>query len=228
MWNKGLIVGLGLIAIGCSYLTLLLPGGIIELANSLTNMVAGPSFGVFCLGVFIPFADDVSALYGLLIGFGVNVWLYVGRIFTETPTEIAIQNAPFPAPTDGCKFGNGTLFPPSDGVVPPTGEFVPNSGLLSFYNVSYFYIGFVGFSITFFSGLIIALLQFGRRKWTLTAQQRDGRLHYFIFDHFLLRWMPSRWRYFARWGLKNPALQEELDEKLGVDCSSTIQSKSDL
>ena len=108
LWNKGLIVGLGLIAIGCSYMTLFLPGGIIELANSLTNMVAGPSFGVFCLGFFIPFSDHYSALFGLFFGFGVNVWLYVGRIFTDTPTDIALQNTPFPTTTDGCQFPNGT------------------------------------------------------------------------------------------------------------------------
>ena len=149
IWNKSLVVILGLVVIGCSYATLFLPGGIIEVANSLTNMVAGPSFGIFCLGFFIPFSDHISALFGLLTGFGLCVWLYIGRIFNDTPTEIALKNMPKETSTEACMYQNGTVYPPQS---PPESIEVENSGLLSFYNISYFYIGFVGFITCYVAG----------------------------------------------------------------------------
>ena len=67
---------------------------------------------------------------------------------------------------------------------------------------------------------MLSTVQFGRRKWTLTEQQKDGRLHYFIFDHFLFRWMPDKWRTFLRWGLKNPYLQSE--KSVGVKLQNSV------
>ena len=182
-------------------------------------IVAGPNFGVFCLGFFVPICDDVSALVGLLVGFAVNVWLYIGRIFADTPTDIVIQNAPFPTTTEGCSFPNGTQYPQSE--IIPESDYVERTGLLAFYNVAYFYIGCIGFNVTFISGFLLSIIQFGRRNWTLTEQQKDPKLHYFIFDHFLFKWMPSKWRTFLRWGLVNPQVSnteekinnEDIDEK---------------
>ena len=149
---------------GCSFVN---ASGEQKFARSITG-------GVTATDVKIHIASDPAQTFFIQSNIVVTA--------AEHPTGIAIQNAPFPASTEGCQFNNGTEYPTSD--VPPGGEFVPNSGLLSFYNVSYFYIGFIGFTISFFSGLLIAVVQFGRHKWTLTAQQKDGRLHYFIFDHF--------------------------------------------
>ena len=112
-------------------------------------MVAGPSFGIFCLGFFIPFSDQISALFGLLTGFGLCVWLYIGRIFNETPTQIALKNMPKETSTEECMYPNGTVYPPQ---TPPESIEVGNSGLLSFYNISYFYIGFVGFIACYTAG----------------------------------------------------------------------------
>ena len=175
----------------------------------------------------MPICDDFSALVGLLVGFAVNVWLYIGRIFADMPTDIALQNAPFPTTTVGCIFPNGTQYPQSD--IIPDSDYVPRTGLLAFYNVAYFYIGCIGFNVTFITGLLISIVQFGRRNWTLTEQQKDPKLHYFIFDHFLFKWMPSKLRVFLRWGLVNPQvsnMEEEMQkndvyEEKHIDLKST-------
>ena len=113
----------------------------IELALSLANTVAGPSFGVFIMGFMLPFVDEVAALCGLLSGFGTCVFLYTGRLFAETPSEIVAKNVPYPKVTTGCLYTNGTSFVP----VSTSQKVYTESGLLSsFYNVSYHYVGFIG------------------------------------------------------------------------------------
>ena len=62
-------------------------------------------------------------------------------------------------------------------------------------------------------GLFLAVLRFWYRGWTLTEQQKDGRLHYFIFDHVIFSWMPKKWRKFLRYGLTNPNLAEEKSDE---------------
>ena len=38
----------------------------------------------------------------------------------------------------------------------------------------------------------------------LNENQKDPKLHYFIFDHFIFRWLPNSFRKWARFGLINP------------------------
>ena len=64
--KKSLVIILGAITIGFAYLALYLPSGIVELSLSLTNIVGGPIFGLFCIGFMIPIVDHVGALCGLL------------------------------------------------------------------------------------------------------------------------------------------------------------------
>ena len=46
-------------------------------------MVGGPIFGLFILGLFVPFVDDVAAWAALSAGTGLSAWLYIGRTLTE-------------------------------------------------------------------------------------------------------------------------------------------------
>ena len=121
----------------------------IELALSLANTVAGPSFGVFIMGFMLPFVDEVAALSGLISGFGTCVFLYTGRLFAETPTEITAKNVPYPKVTTGCSYMNGTSFVPNSD---SSGTYTESGILSSFYNVSYHYVGFIGLTSCLITG----------------------------------------------------------------------------
>ena len=94
------------------------------------------------------FLMNLSNTQSVKAGVGTCAWLYIGRIFSDTPTEILAKNVKFPTTTEGCLFAeNGTSFPVIElDPLPEPGQdgYVENSGLLSFYNISYHYIGFIG------------------------------------------------------------------------------------
>ena len=93
------------------------------------------------MGFVLPFVDEIAALCGLISGFGTCVFLYAGRLFADTPSEITAKNVPYPKVTTGCLYMNGTSFVADSA----TAEVYTESGLLSsFYNVSYHYVGFIG------------------------------------------------------------------------------------
>ena len=57
----------------------------------------------------------------------------------------------------------------------------------------------------------------------LNENQKDPKLHYFIFDHFLFRWLPNSFRKWARFGLINPEFDTVRDtqtETYKIDLSS--------
>ena len=175
-------------------------------------------------------------------GVGTCAWLYIGRIFSDTPTEILAKNVKFPTTTEGCLYENGTSFPLIElDPLPEPGQdgYVENSGLLSFYNISYHYIGFIGLATCAttgkhsdirltqnLSGFWIGFIRFWLNNWELNEKQKNGHLHYFFFDHLLFRWLPETWRVKLRFGLKNPHLEEELQDD--PDVKIELTDKTDL
>ena len=122
----------------------------------------------------------------------VCTWCYIGRNIHAPPTEIVENSFRIPVNTDGCTYENGTSFP-IESVEP---EFVENSGILSFYHISYHYIGTLGFTVTVVASFLTALIVMGKRgfhykydsllrprfKYDSSKKQRDARLHCFVFS----------------------------------------------
>ena len=73
-------------------------------------------------------------------------------------------------------------------------------------------------------GFVVSLIIYHCNGKQLTEAQKNPRLHFFLFDHFLLRWLPNGLRDWARCGMVNPDLSttnfdevknndEKIDEK---------------
>ncbi|CAG5078093.1 Oidioi.mRNA.OKI2018_I69.PAR.g8898.t1.cds [Oikopleura dioica] len=175
---KSLTLFVGFVCIGFAYLSTLLKGGVIEVVLSIGAIIAGPVYAVFMMGVFFPLIEEISALVGLLCGVAACTWCYIGRNIYPVPTEIVEKSFRIPVNTDRCTFENGTSYP----IEINESEFVENSGILSFYNISYHYIGTLGFTVTVAASFLTALIVMGRRRFHHTKQQRDARLHCFVFS----------------------------------------------
>ena len=71
----------------------------------------------------------------------------------------------------------------------------------------------------------------------LSENQKNGNLHFFVFDHFLFRWLPDSFRRWARLGLINPTIPDVVllkdtnkdeNEKIVEDMESPLETPADL
>ena len=65
-----LTIGYGLISIGLAYLIQFMPGGVLQASFTIFGVVGGPLFGLFTLGMWVPFANSKVSSYSL---FGVHI-----------------------------------------------------------------------------------------------------------------------------------------------------------
>lgn len=149
--SKALAMSYGLLCLAMAYLTHLMGDSVLQVALKIFGMVGGPILGVFCLGMFFPWANSTGALVGLGSGLAVAFWVGIGSIVTRSAstrllppdcratllsdnTTAAVQTA----------LGNVTLSSPS--------------GLKRFYSLSYmWYSAFSCFTVILV-GLIISFL----------------------------------------------------------------------
>lgn len=149
--SKALAMSYGLLCLAMAYLTHLMGDSVLQVALKIFGMVGGPILGLFCLGMFFPWANSTGAVAGLGAGLTVSLWIGIGSIVTRTSgmkplppdcrvallsndTTAAIQTA----------LSNVTLSRPS--------------GLKRFYSLSYmWYSGFNCFTVILM-GLIISFI----------------------------------------------------------------------
>uniref|UniRef100_A0A671WAH1 Sodium-dependent multivitamin transporter n=1 Tax=Sparus aurata TaxID=8175 RepID=A0A671WAH1_SPAAU len=149
--SKALAMSYGLLCLAMAYLTHLMGDSVLQVALKIFGMVGGPILGLFCLGIFFPWANSTGALAGLGAGLAVAFWVGIGSIVTRSSgtksllpacgvvllsdnTTTAIQTA----------LGNVTLSRPS--------------GLKRFYSLSYMWYSAFNCSTVILIGLIISFL----------------------------------------------------------------------
>uniref|UniRef100_A0A8C9VUW6 Sodium-dependent multivitamin transporter n=1 Tax=Scleropages formosus TaxID=113540 RepID=A0A8C9VUW6_SCLFO len=63
-------------------------------ALSIFGMVGGPLLGLFCLGMFFPWANSVGAVSGLLAGLVMAFWVGIGSFVSRFPAAVPSTTAP--------------------------------------------------------------------------------------------------------------------------------------
>ncbi|TNN42027.1 Sodium-dependent multivitamin transporter [Liparis tanakae] len=78
-------------------------GSVLQAAFSIFGMVGGPLLGLFCLGMFFPWANSTGAVVGLVAGLAMAFWIGIGSFVMRMPDSLPALNA-----TDLPLFGNMT------------------------------------------------------------------------------------------------------------------------
>ncbi|KAF0023089.1 hypothetical protein F2P81_023719 [Scophthalmus maximus] len=99
--SKGLALAYGLVCLGMAYVASLM-GSVLQAAFSIFGMVGGPLLGLFCLGMFFPWANSIGAVVGLVAGLAMAFWIGIGsfvmRMSPSTPAP-ALNTTALPLPT---------------------------------------------------------------------------------------------------------------------------------
>ncbi|KAM9778501.1 solute carrier family 5 member 6a [Syngnathus typhle] len=97
--SKGLALAYGLICLAMAYLASIM-GSVLQAALSIFGMVGGPLLGLFCLGMFFPWANSIGALVGLAAGLAMAFWIGIGSIVTRMPSSVPPLSTVTPPPFD--------------------------------------------------------------------------------------------------------------------------------
>ncbi|XP_025094623.1 sodium-coupled monocarboxylate transporter 1-like [Pomacea canaliculata] len=171
----------GGLTIGLAYLARSLRGPVTQLASSAFGACGGPVSGIFFMAGMVPWANKYGAIGGGVIGIVVNMWIAVGAQLYGAP----IRALP-PGPTHNC-FGNSSnslyLYNLTTEELYTTVAALPmgmspdnnitdvshtyRGDEFSIYDISYLWYGFVGFFVTFITGVIISFITGPTNKATL-------------------------------------------------------------
>ncbi|XP_077409795.1 solute carrier family 5 member 6a isoform X2 [Vanacampus margaritifer] len=88
--SKGLALAYGLICLAMAYLASIM-GSVLQAALSIFGMVGGPLLGLFCLGMFFPWANSIGALVGLAAGLAMAFWIGIGSFVMRMPVSSTVS-----------------------------------------------------------------------------------------------------------------------------------------
>ncbi|XP_005799330.1 sodium-dependent multivitamin transporter-like [Xiphophorus maculatus] len=171
--SKALAASYGLLCLAMAYLTHLLGDSVLLVALKIFGVVGGPILGLFCLGMFFPWANSIGAVAGLGAGLVGAFWVGIGSIVTRSSgakrlpprchvnTTAVFQTA----------IGNATSRP---------------TGLHRFYSLSYMW--YAGFSclIVILVGLTVSFLTGPMKEGEATpgtVYPLLGKLLFFLPEH---------------------------------------------
>lgn len=170
--SKVLAMSYGLLCLAMAYLTHLMGDSVLQVALKIFGMVGGPILGLFCLGMFFPWANSIGALVGLCVGLVVAFWLGIGSILTRSTRPLPLECSANATIAIQTAFNNITLSQPS--------------GLKRFYSLSYMW--YSGFNCTtvILIGLIISFLTGPTKEEDVmpgTLYPLLGKLFCFLPEH---------------------------------------------
>ncbi|XP_048841179.1 solute carrier family 5 member 6a [Brienomyrus brachyistius] len=141
--SKGLALSYGLVCLAMAYIASQM-GSVLQAALSIFGMVGGPLLGLFCLGMFFPWANSAGAITGLVAGLVMAFWIGIGSFMSR------FQLPPSPTLVPGT--GNLTSI-----VTAVTAKSRP-TGLRALYSLSYMWYSVHNSTTVIVVGLIVSLL----------------------------------------------------------------------
>ncbi|XP_029900889.1 solute carrier family 5 member 6 isoform X2 [Myripristis murdjan] len=176
--SKALAIFYGLLCLAMAYVTHLMAESVLQVALKIFGMVGGPLLGVFCLGMFFPWANSTGALAGLGAGLAMAFWVGIGSILTRSSGA----KPPPPSCTATLLSGNTTTIIQtalSNATLRPT-------GLKRFYSLSYMWYSGLGCFTVVLTGLIISFLTGPMKEEEVTPgtiYPLLGNLLFFLPEH---------------------------------------------
>ncbi|XP_013138880.1 PREDICTED: putative sodium-dependent multivitamin transporter isoform X2 [Papilio polytes] len=145
--------GYGLLFLTLAFLAQYL-GGVLQSAMTIFGAVGGPLLGVFTLGMFTTFANELGASISLLSGLSLTLWISFGG--PRPPL------AKLPVSVEGCSHNVTMLIAAT----------TATSDYFYLYRISYMWTGLIGLVWVLLVGSVISLLVRHQQPW-----QRAGKPH---------------------------------------------------
>ncbi|RWS19422.1 sodium-coupled monocarboxylate transporter 2-like protein, partial [Leptotrombidium deliense] len=151
MLTKIIAATVGLVCIAVAFFSKEF-GSIFEAVFALAGSTTGPLFGVFSMGLFLPFVNSYGAIFGLLFGQLLCFIINIGAIMNRAPMRTLLSS------NEECVNLNSTLFVPFKNL---TNNHIPlysPEGWNKLFHISYFFIPLIGFLTTIFLGILISVI----------------------------------------------------------------------
>ncbi|XP_017857548.1 PREDICTED: sodium-coupled monocarboxylate transporter 2 isoform X2 [Drosophila arizonae] len=164
---KGSILVLGVIALS---LVLVLEhlSGVLSICTSMTAIAAGTTFGLFTLGMLVPWANNVGTAVGGIVGALLAGWISFGTQFTIAAGQLNSQKL------------NVSVEQCTTNVTLPEHNWVNEEDVFPLYRLSYHWINPIGVATVIVVGSIVSLLTKPTDVKTLDADLISPVLHRFL------------------------------------------------
>uniref|UniRef100_A0A8C8DC81 Sodium-dependent multivitamin transporter n=1 Tax=Oncorhynchus tshawytscha TaxID=74940 RepID=A0A8C8DC81_ONCTS len=163
--SKGLAFAYGLVCLAMAY-TASHMGSVLQAALSIFGMVGGPLLGLFCLGMFFPWANSTGAIVGLVAGLVMAFWIgighFVSRMAVPTTLPPIINSTAMPLPSN---MTTAVMTTESDQVHVCLSR---PTGVQALYNLSYLWYSAHNSTTVVIVGLIVSLLTGPMKEKDLT------------------------------------------------------------
>lgn len=142
----------------------------IQLATSLSAIAAGTTFGVFTLGMLIPWSNNKGAIWGAIAGAIMSGWISFGT--QATIASGAIQAHRLEISVDGCEMplANSTINAP----------YPDESGIFPLYRLSFMWINPIGIVSVLVVGSLVSYFTDPRDLRTIDPELISPIIHRFL------------------------------------------------
>ncbi|KAI1301878.1 Sodium-coupled monocarboxylate transporter 1 [Halotydeus destructor] len=127
-------------------------GSVLQAAISLAGALFGPLFGLYILGILVPFANGKGVVTGLLLGQLFTIWVTIGSLMY--PVTLAVKDTFIDqCPSEFLSLAQNTTI---------SAAFVnDNTGALAVYHMAYLLVPVTGFLISSIVGFTVSILTGG-------------------------------------------------------------------
>ncbi|KAI4884595.1 hypothetical protein NFI96_034551 [Prochilodus magdalenae] len=160
--SKILAFSCGIVCLAVAYVVHLMNSSVLQAALSIFGMVGGPLLGLFCLGIFFPWANSTGAVTGLVAGLVMAFWVGIGGFVTQMSSGVTVhsQNCTGTVATE-----NITM---TSILTPVTDKPSKSVGLHGLYSLSYMWYSALNSSVVVLVGLIVSVLTGPMKEQDLT------------------------------------------------------------
>lgn len=164
---KSTVIVLGFVALSLVFVLEQL-SGILSICTSMTAIAAGTTFGLFTLGMLVPWANTVGTAVGGIASALLAGWISFGTQFTIAAGELNSQK--LPVSVDGC-VGNVTL---------RENIWVDEEQVFPLYRLSYHWINPIGVATVIVVGALVSLVTKPTNMKTLDPDLISPVIHRFL------------------------------------------------
>ena len=200
---KGSILVLGVLSM-CLLVVVEKLNGIFVLATSLSAIAAGTTFGVFSLGMLIPWSNTAGAISGVIAGALMSGWISFGSQTAVaagyvTPNKLGVWIDQCPAAT------NQTL----DLIVP---EYADETNVFPLYRLSFHWINPIGILTVIVVGTIVSFV---------TGPQKLDDIDPELISPIIHKFLPRKC--FENYGMKSSCCERRLsNQEVGVEMAGMM------